>query len=88
MLGQVTLRWIDRHCRQATGQNKQLFGGKSIISIGDPAEMPPVGDRPLVHLHPSNSIGQGYFAYHMFNKVVVLTVNQRVQGSDGEQSKF
>ena len=24
----------------------------------------------------------------MFNKVVVLTVNQRVQGSDGEQSRF
>ena len=36
-LGQVTLGWIDRHCRQATGQNKQLFGGKSIILIGDPA---------------------------------------------------
>ena len=57
--------------------------------IGDPAQLPPVGDKPLYHPHPSNSVGeQGYFAYHMFNKVVVSTANQRVQGSDGEQSTF
>ena len=86
---QKKLTTVEYIFRQATGQNKQLFGGKSIILIGDPAQLPPVGDKPLCHPHPSNSVGeQGYFAYNMFNKVVVLTVNQRVRGSDGEQSRF
>ncbi len=32
------------------------------------------------------SVGeQGYQAYHMFAKVVKLTVNQRVQGSQGRR---
>jgi len=89
MLGQSTFGWIDRRCRQATGLKQQLFGGKSIILIGDPAQLPPVGDKPLHHSLPSNAVGeQGYFAYLMFNKVVVLTVNQRVKGSDPGQISF
>ena len=89
MLGQATFGWIDRRCRQATGMKQQLFGGKSIILIGDPAQLPPVADKPLYHSKPSSAIGeQGYFAYHMFNKVVILTVNQRVKGSTLEQICF
>ena len=62
---------------------------KSIILIVDPAQLPPVGDKPLYHSLPSNPIGeQGYVAYHMSSKVNLLTVNQRVQGSDNEQAKF
>ena len=89
MLGQTTFGWIDRRCRQATGKNDQLFGGKSVILIGDPAQLPPVADKPLYHSFPSNPIGeQGYLAYHMFDKVILLTVNKRIQGSDIEQELF
>ena len=89
MLGQSTFGWIDRRCRQATGLKQCLFGGKSIILIGDPAQLPPVCDKPLYHSYPSNEVGeQGHFAYLMFNKVVVLTENQRVKGSDPAQSSF
>jgi hypothetical protein len=74
MLGQKSFGWIDRRCRQATGLLQQIFGGKSIILIGNPGQLPPVGDKPLYHNKPSNSIGeQGYYAYQMFDKAVVLT---------------
>ena len=89
MLGQKTLGWIDRRCRQSSGVKEHLFGGKSIILIGDPAQLPPVGDKPLYHAKPSNPIAeQGSYTYMMFNNVVTLTVNQRVKGSDPEQIVF
>ena len=89
MLGQRTIGWIDRRCRQATGLKDSLFGGKSIILIGDPAQLPPVGDKPLYHDKPSDPIAeQGYLAYKMFDNVVVLDVNQRVSGSENDQIIF
>ena len=89
MLGQNTFGWIDRRCRQATGRQSQIFGGKSIILIGDPAQLPPVADKPLYHAKPSNAVGkQRYFAYQMFERVVTLTVNQRVKESNHEQTVF
>lgn len=89
MLGQTTLGWIDRRCRQSTGKKEQLFGGKSIILIGDPEQLPPVCDKPLYHCKPSTAIAeQGYFAYSMFENVVILTVNQRVTGSNPLQTSF
>ena len=67
MLGQKRFGWIDRRCKQATGKNDKLFGGILIILIGDPAQLPPVGDKPLYHSVPSSAVGeQGYCAYHMF----------------------
>jgi len=68
MLGQRTLGWINKRCRQSSGAKENLFGGKSIILIGDPAQLPPVSDKPLFHAKPSNQIGQqGYYVYMMFN---------------------
>ncbi|CAB3985549.1 ATP-dependent DNA helicase PIF1 [Paramuricea clavata] len=89
MLGQVTFGWIDKRCKQATGCNDKVFGGKSLILTGDPGQLPPVADKPLYHARPSNAVGeQGHQAYHMFDKVVKLTVNQRVQGMTSEQVQF
>ncbi len=89
MLGQVTFGWIDKRCKQATGCNDRVFGGKSLILTGDPGQLPPVADKPLYHAKPSNAVGeQGYQAYHLFDKVVKLTVNQRVQGMTSEQIQF
>ena len=41
MLGQTMFGWIDRRCRQATGKIDEVFGGKSIILVGDPGQLPP-----------------------------------------------
>lgn len=73
MLGQTTMGWIHRRYRQATELQEVLFGGKSVILIGDPVQLPPVGDKPLNHSKPSSTIGeQGYCAYQMFVHVVIL----------------
>ena len=89
MLGQATLGWIDRRCRQATGLHEVLFGGKSVILFGDPAQLPSVGDKPLYHSKPSSTIAKrGYCAYQMFDKVFILRVNQRVLGSVLDQVFF
>ncbi|CAB4010748.1 ATP-dependent DNA helicase PIF1 [Paramuricea clavata] len=89
MLGQITLGWIDRRCLQITGLKEEIFGGKSIILIGDPGQLPPVGDKPLYHSKPSGDIGQqGYLAYLLFTNVVALRVNQRVNGENSEQTSF
>ena len=89
MLGQTLFGWIDRRCRQATGKTDEIFGGKSIILVGDHGQLPPVADKPLYHSRPSSSIGeQGHIAYFMFTNVVKLSVNQRVQGFNHEQTQF
>ena len=31
MLGQVAFGWIDKRCKQATGYNNKVLGGKSLI---------------------------------------------------------
>ena len=65
------------------------FGGKSFILIGDPGQLPPVSDKPLYHSKPSNPIAeQGHRTYRMFDKVVKLTVSQRVQSDCIKQQQF
>ena len=89
MLGQVTFGWIDRRCKQVLGSQDKLLGGKSMILCGDPGQLPPVADKPLYHAIPITSIGeQGYLTYQMFDNVVKLNINQRVQGNDAEQTCF
>ena len=60
-----------------------------MILTGDPGQLPQVADQHLYHAKPSNAVGeQGHQTYHMFDKVVKLTVNQRVQGMTSEQVQF
>ncbi|CAB4038647.1 ATP-dependent DNA helicase pif1 [Paramuricea clavata] len=89
MLGQVTYGWIEKRCKQATGSFDKVFGGKSLILTSYPGQLPPVANKSLYHAKPSNAVGeQGYQAYHMFDKVVKLNANQRVQGMTSEQVQF
>ena len=89
MLGQTMFGWVDRRCKQASGCHDKLLGNKSVILCGDPAQLPPVADKPLYHAIPANSIGeQGYLTYQMFDKVVKLNINQHVQGDNPEQIEF
>ena len=89
MLRQRLFGWVDKRCRQPTGKINPVFGDISIILFGDPAQLPPVADKPLYHSKPAGALGeQGYLAYLMFTKVIKLSVNQRVQGSDVRQVTF
>ena len=89
MLGQATFGWIDRRCKQITGNCNLPFGGVSLILTGDPGQLPPVADKPLYHAKPGCNIKeQGHLGYKMFDKVIKLTVNRRVQGAEMSQVKF
>ena len=87
MLGQKMFAWVDKRCRQETDLTDQLFGGKSIILVGDPAQLPPVADKPLYHSKPSSTLQeQGHSANFMFNTIVKLILSQRIKGSIPEQA--
>ena len=81
--------WVDRRCKQATGFYDNVFSGKSLILTGDHGQLPPVADKLFYHSKPSSVIGgQGHQAYRMVDKVIKLTVNQRVQGMTSDQVLF
>lgn len=70
MLEQRLFGWVDKRCRQATGKINQVFGGISLILFGDPAQLPPVADKPLYQNKPTGALDeQGYLAYLMFSNV-------------------
>ena len=52
MLGQTTFGWIDKRCKQAKATYNIVYGGISMILIGDPGQLPPVADKPLYHTQP------------------------------------
>lgn len=56
ILDQKILAWVDGRCRQTSGFINQLFGGKSIILVGDPGQLPPVAGKTLYHSKLPNSI--------------------------------
>jgi ATP-dependent DNA helicase PIF1 len=82
---------FERRCRQATGKTHELFGGLSIILVGDTRQIPPVLDRCLWNKikkgeKSSNAIKNAQFAFNSFKKVIRLEQNHRQ--SDPEQEKF
>ena len=89
MLGQKMFGWVDRRLRQTTSKKVDPFGGKSIILIGDPAQLPPVSDKPLYHPNQTADIAhQGHLVYLLFHKVVKLQHNHRVSGDSDNQVLF
>ena len=83
------LGWINRRCKQGTGCQEEILGNLLFILVGDPAQLPPVADKPLYHSIPSNDIGEeGYFIYHMFQTVIQLTENHRVAGNNNKKHRF
>ena len=53
-----------QRCKQATGSHDKILGGKSMILIGDPAQLPTVADKPLYHSKPSSDVREeGYQVY-------------------------
>ena len=86
VIGQKLFGWLDRRCRQATGQIDEPFGGLSVILVGDIAQLPPVGDKVLYHCKPQGEVAlQGFCAYKKFKIVVKLRDNQRASGQSEEQ---
>ena len=89
MLGQRTLAWVDKRLRQATGKLNEPLGGISVILLGDFAQLPPVGDKPIYATSPSSILGQhGYSIYTLFETVVLLRQNIRQAGTNPQAEVF
>jgi len=53
MVGRKLLSRMDARLRDAFPEKQnEMFGGCSILLLGDFAQLPPVGDVPLFNLHP------------------------------------
>eukprot|EP01083_Nonionella_stella_P086800 241316_1 len=65
MLGQDTLEWLDKRLKQATGKQSALFGGLSIVLVGDFKQLPPVGDTPL-WVNPGRRDPTGFNLFRQF----------------------
>ena len=89
MLGLRMLAWIDKRLRQNTGKLDEAFGDMSLIFIGDFAQLPPVGDRPMYAMPTSSVLSeQGKAAYTLFDTVVCLTQVVRQAGHSPEAKRF
>ena len=90
MLSQCMLAQIDTRLRQATGHNV-YFGGISMILIGDPGQLLPVGGSPL-YQYPtkSNIASHGLNLYKQFNESICLEVVERQKNlnNDPDQDFF
>ena len=91
MLGQWTLAWVDKCLREATGKLNEPLGGISVMLLGDFAQLPPVGDKPI-YASPSQSSSlltqHGHYIYGLFQTVVMLSENIRQAGNNPEAEEF
>ncbi|CAK5270705.1 unnamed protein product [Mycena citricolor] len=95
MLGLRTLSQIDSRLRQILPhRSNNVFGGLNLALVGDFAQLPPVGDRPL-YAPPSTDVSDsgsmsrdGSRLYQMFTESYRLRVVHRQQGDSPEQTAF
>ena len=60
-----------------------------MILLGDFAQLPPVGDKPIYTTSPSSILGQhGYSIYTLFETVVILRQNIRQAGNKPQAEVF
>ena len=86
-IGCMMLALIDRRLRQAKNSPDVFFGGISVCIVGDPKQLPPVGDTVLFNkdtLSKKDEVYQGLAAYHAFTKCIMLVQNNRVNSPDEE----
>ena len=73
MMGHCMMAMVDKRLRQATGMLHTPLGGMSVILIGDFAQLPPVGDKPLYCEEPHGALAiHGHTTYKLFSSVIIL----------------
>ncbi len=68
MLSQHHLAMINQRLKQSTGIHSKPFGGLSVILIGDPAQLLPVGGAPL-YAKPTKLLQTAGFEVYQHFKV-------------------
>src|SRR5439155_1088008 len=91
MVGHRMLAIIDMRLRQAfPEQRNQVFGGRSLILVGDFGQLPPVLDESMYSQIPRCDplSNDGIVAYSQFREVYKLDIIQRQSGDSEEQCNF
>ena len=80
LMGSGIFHWVDRRARQAFVRPDELFGGASLILVGDFGQLPPVKDKSLFNSNTAHEDqGYGHEKYiDQFDTVVMLRKNMRV----------
>ena len=91
MVGRKLLSRMDARLRDAFPEKQnEMFGGCSILLLGDFAQLPPVGDVPLFNLHPQvrgnpetvMASNKGRALYMSLTESITLDRIMRQQGED------
>ncbi|CAB4032530.1 ATP-dependent DNA helicase PIF1 [Paramuricea clavata] len=89
MIGHKMLSWLDNRLRAGTGKQDILFGGMSVILMGDFGQLPPVGDKPMYVSGNGTVVSDhGHSLYLMFESVIILDQVMRQAGEDPEAIAF
>ena len=89
MMGHQMMAMVDKRLRQATGLLDVPLGGIPVILLGDFAQLPPVGEKPLYCTVPHCALPMhGCKTYRLFSTVVILEQVLRQAGSDQTSHTF
>jgi len=97
MVGRKLLSRMDARLRDAFPEKQnEMFGGCSILLLGDFAQLPPVGDVPLFNLHPQvrgnpetvMASNKGRALYMSLTESITLDRIMRQQGEDPPAVQF
>ena len=78
-IGQKMFGWIDRRLRQISGLIDTVFGGFSIILVGDIAQLQPAWDRTLYC--PVSEDPKAMMGFFAFRKIDGLKLDQNIRSS-------
>jgi hypothetical protein len=91
MVGRRMLTLINMRLRQAFPEHRdQVFGGRSLILVGNFGQLPPVLDEPMYSQFPHRDLvsSDGIVAYAQFREVYKLDIVQCQSGNLEEQCNF
>jgi hypothetical protein len=88
MLSQSNLAIIDKRLRQAKENHHVLFGGISVILVGDPGQLLPVGGSPLYQnpqtKNTESLASLGFICYREFKIVILLEQIERQKNDEND----
>ena len=88
MVGLYMLYIIDKRLRDIKPNNAHLpFGGVSVILMGDFAQLPPIGDKPLFYTNPTKLTHYQVLGKALFDNFSKTTIFKEIMRQQGEDQK-